>query len=81
LSDTSGIALAISVVDLEPSAFSEFASFCDSKLWEAFGGRSPSNGEAMARGTENIANFFGSCDFFERFMGNVKLHTATLIIP
>jgi hypothetical protein len=67
---TSGITPVTSVALEAEETCSESEFFEISELGEAVAGISPRTGEAIARGTESIANFFGNFDLSERSIGN-----------
>jgi len=79
--ETSGIELVISVVVEDTGMVSASEFFWISELGEAVAGRSPSTGEAIARGTESIANFFGNFDLSERSIGNPSFTQAEWLFP
>ncbi len=60
---------------------SESEVFETSELGLAVAGISPSTGDAMARGTENIANFLGFFGLSERSMGNSSFTQQNWLFP
>lgn len=79
--ETSGITAVTSVDAVAGARGSESEFFWTSELGAALAGMSPRTGEAIARGTESSANFFGNLDLSERSITNPSFTQHHWLFP